>query len=195
MRRQGTRAWGGHARALCAAMALGVAGCAQPPGRIFDLAGASGAARMAAHGDGALSVRTPLAVAPTSTNRIVVRDLDGSVSALPGVEWSEPLPRLLRERLIESLQRAGVGAARIGGGGRALAADIRRFEIDVARDAAVVEIYFRILDENTGAARAARNIVAEAPAPEHTGAAAALALTDAAAQALASAAIWTRGRL
>lgn len=188
-------AWRNKARAcVCAAFALGVAGCAQPPGQVFDLAGASAVPRVAARSEGALSVREPLAVAPTSTSRIVVREADGGVSVLPDVEWSESLPRLLRERMIESLQAAGVGAARIGGSGRALATDIRRFEIDVARNVAAVEIYVRIIDESSGATRVARNVKVEAPAPEHTGAAAARALTEAAAQALARVADWARGR-
>ncbi|WBJ99519.1 ABC-type transport auxiliary lipoprotein family protein [Methylocystis parvus] len=189
-------AWGKNARALvCAAFALCAAGCAQPPSQVFDLAGASVPTHRSVRADGALSIREPMAVSPTSSNRIVLRDADGSVFVLPDVGWSAPLPRLLRERLIESLQKADVGAARIGGSGRALATDIRRFEIDVARNVAVVEIYVRILDENTGAARAAQNISAETFAPAHTGAAAALALTDAAAQALARIAAWARSRL
>lgn len=187
---------GRHARALFGgALALGLMGCAQPAGQVFDLAGASAFTRPSRRADGALSVREPLAVAPTSSNRIVVRDADGGVFVLPDAGWSEPLPRLLRERMIEALQKANIGAARVGGSGRALATDIRRFEIDVARNLAVVEIHIRVLDENTGAARAAETILAEAPAPEHTGAPAARALTAAAAQALARVAGWTRGRL
>jgi cholesterol transport system auxiliary component len=179
--------------ALC--LALAGAGCAQPPGQIFDLAGAAAPTRISQQAGGALSVREPVAVAPTTTNRIVVRDVDDSVSVLPGVEWSEPLPRLLRGRMIESLQKSGVPAARISLSGRALATDIRRFEINVARNAAVVEIYARIVDETSGATRAAQSVTVEVPAPDHTGAPAALALTEAAAQALARVATWARRQL
>ncbi|WP_424361131.1 ABC-type transport auxiliary lipoprotein family protein [Methylocystis parvus] len=191
------RRWAGirlaKAGALCVALAL--AGCAQPPGQVFDLAGSAAITRVSATSAGGITVRPPIAVAPTSTNRIVVRDVDGSVSILPSVGWSEPLPRLLRERLIEALQRAGVAAARVSGSGRALATDIRRFEIDVARNVAVVEIYARIIDENSGAERAGQNVVGEAPAPDHTGAPAAMALTEAAGEALSRVASWARGKL
>lgn len=176
-------------------VALAAAGCAQPAGQAFDLAAAPAVTRLSAIGARAISVRPPMAVAPTSTNRIVVRDVDESVSILPGVEWSEPLPRLLRQRLIEALQRAGVAAARVAGSGRALSTDIRRFEIDVARSVAVVEIQARIVDESSGVERAGQNVVGEAPAPEHTGAPAAMALTEAAGEALARVASWTRGKL
>lgn len=171
------------------------AGCARPVGQVFDLASATAPTRVSAQGGAALSVKEPVGVAPTNTNRIVVRDVDDSVSILPSVEWSEPLPRLLRERMIESLQKAGVAASRISLSGRALAVDIRRFEIDVARNVAVVELYARMIDETSGATRAAQSVTTEAPAPAHTGAPAALALTEAAAQALARVAGWARRQL
>lgn len=180
---------------LFAILAVSLASCAQPPRQNFDLINAAGAPRVAQRGGPALAVRSPSAVAPTGTERIVVRDPDGSVSVLPGVQWSAPLPRLLQARMIESLQLAGVSAASIGVGGKALATDIRRFEIDAARNLAVVEIAVRILDENTGAAHAAQSFSAEAPAPDHTGAPAVQALTEAAAQALARVAVWARGKL
>ncbi|WP_442754980.1 ABC-type transport auxiliary lipoprotein family protein [Methylocystis sp. JAN1] len=185
--------WLAKLRAPC--VALAVAGCAQPASQVFDLAGASAMTRVSAIGAGAVSVRQPVAVAPTNGYRIVVRDADASVLVLPGVQWSEPLPRLLRERLIESLRRAGVAAARVTGSGRALTTDIRRFEIDVARNVAVVEIYARIVDENSGVERAGQNVIGEAPAPERAGAPAAMALAEAAGQALARVASWARGKL
>jgi cholesterol transport system auxiliary component len=171
---------------------LGLAACAQPPRQTFDLAGVAALARASIGSGAALSVREPTAAAPTSTDRIVVRDRDGSVSVLPDVQWSERLPRLLQTRMVEALRNAGVSAARFGSGGRALTTAIGRFEIDVARDLAVVEISARIVDERSGAALSARSFTAQVPAPEHTGAAAALALTQAAAQAMTRLSAWAR---
>jgi len=186
---------GKAARALCFALALSLAACAQPTRETFDLAGLA-AARIAPTGGPALSVKEPSAVTPTSTDRVVVRDLDGSVSVLPGVQWSERLPGLLQNRLIGALQRAGVSADKISlGGNRTLATDIRRFEIDVAHNVAVVEIAARIVDDASGATRAAQTFTAETPAPEHTGAQAVHALKAAAAEALSRMAGWARGRL
>lgn len=165
------------------------------PRQAFDLVGASGPARISRAGGPGLGVRQPLATPPTSSDRIVVRDVDGGVAILPEVQWTAPLPRLLQDRLVESLQRAGISASPVSIGAQALATDIRRFEIDVARNLAVVEIAVRIIDLNTGAARAAQSFSAEAPAADHTGAPAALALTQASEDALSRIATWTRGRL
>ena len=185
------------ARATALFLVLALAACAQAPRETFDLSGTSGAGRViAARGGAALSVSEPTAVAPTSSDRVVVRDADGSVAVLPGVQWSEGLPRLFRDRLIEALQRAGVSAARINvAANRSLATDVRRFEIDVARDRAVVEIAVRIVDDASGSTRAAKAFTAEWPAPTHTGAPAVHALGDAAAEAAARIAAWTRAQL
>ncbi|PPD43446.1 MAG: ABC transporter protein [Methylocystis sp.] len=179
---------------LLTAAALSLSSCAQPSRETFDLASLP-APHAATAGGAPLSVREPAAVAPTSTDRVVVRAADGSVSILPGVQWSERLPRLIQNRMIGVLQRAGVSAGKVtAGANRALATDIRRFEIDVARNVAVVEIEARILDEASGTTRAAQRFAAEVPAPEHTGAPAVYALTQAAREALSRLAAWTRGR-
>lgn len=184
-------AWG----VACAALTL--AGCAEPPRQTFDLAGPVSGARAAPRGSGAaLVVREPAAVAPTSTERVVVREADGSVAVLPGVQWSERLPRLFQNRLIGALQGAGVSAAQFSVGATvALATDVRRFEIDVARDVAVVEIAARLVDDRSGATRAAQLFEAESPAPGHTGAPAVHALGEAAAKAAARIAAWARARM
>ncbi|MGJ0510382.1 MAG: ABC-type transport auxiliary lipoprotein family protein [Methylocystis sp.] len=180
---------------LGVALAASAAGCAPPMRQTFDLSAAAGAPPGAERAGPALVVREPTAAPPTSSPRVVVRGADGGVFILPGSEWSAPLPRLLRERMVEALQRAGVGAAAYGLAGVALATDIRRFEIDVARNVAVVELSARLVDANTGAARAAQSFVAETPAPEHTGAPAVMALTEAAGEALAHMARWARGKV
>lgn len=202
MRRGGeTRQAGGSGLRACLCILLGIllalsaTGCATAPRQAFDLAAAAGALPRAERGGPSLVVREMTAAPPTSSARIVVRDADGSVYILPDSEWSAPLPRLLRDRMVEALQRAGVAAAAYGLAGAALSTDIRRFEIDVARNVAVVELSVQLVDANTGAARAAQSFVAEAPAPEHTGAPAVMALTGAAGQALAKAASWARGKL
>lgn len=185
----------GVTRALCVVgLASCLHGCAAPARQTFDLSLPSAPASVAA-GGAALAVREPIAVAPTNSDRVTVRGADGGVYVLPDVQWSEELPGLLRNRMIGALQGAGVSAARISAGAnRALATDIRRFEIDVARDVAVVEIAARLVDEASGATRAAQIFAAEAPAPEHTGAPAVHALTEAAAQALSRLAAWARDR-
>jgi cholesterol transport system auxiliary component len=171
-----------------------VAGCARPVRETFDLAMARGVGRVSIGGL-AIGVREPMATPPTSSERVVVRDVDGSVSVLPGAQWSAPLSPLLRERIIEALRSRGVAAARISGGSsRALAIDVRRFEIDAARNVAVVEFAAFMVDETDGATRAARSFWVEKPAPEHLDARAAGVLAEASSEALARLAEWTRGR-
>lgn len=179
---------------LCA---LALAGCAGRARETFDLSGPATNARLApARGGVALSVSEPTAVAPTSTDRVVVRDADGSVAVLPGAQWSERLPRLFQDRLIEALLRAGVSAGRFNAAAAtSLAVDILRFEIDISRDLAIVEIAARIVNERSGATRAAKVVHVEAPAPEHTGAPAVHALSSASADAAARLASWARAQL
>jgi cholesterol transport system auxiliary component len=186
--------WRAWPLGLCALVALALAGCAQR--QAFDLAGAgAGPARIDRAGGQALGVREPLATPPTSSDRIVVREGDGSVAILPDVQWTARLPRLLQDRLVQSLQRLGVSASPVSVSPRTLATDVRRFEIDVARSTAVVEISARLVDANTGAAHASQMFTAEIPAPAHTGAPAVLALTQAADEAMARIAVWARSRL
>lgn len=184
-------------RALCAAaMAVGLAGCAQQSRETFDLSGAPAAASHNLRKTTAtLVVHEPTAVAPVASDRVVVRDQSGAVAVLPGVQWSERLPGLLQKRLLVALERAGASATLGVGVGVALHSDVRRFEIDVARDLAVVEIAARLTDERSGRERKARVFLAESPAPEHTGAAGVTALETAAADAARQIADWARAGL
>lgn len=171
-----------------------VAACASAPRETFDLTADAGAVRGGAlRGGPAVYVPEPAAVAPTSSDRIVVRAADDSVAVLPGVQWSDPLPRLFQRRLIEALQRCGLSASS-NIGAQTLRTDVRRFEIDVARDLAVIEVSVELVDGG-GRARAARIFVEEGPAPDHVGSQAARALSDAAARVALHIGQWTRARL
>ncbi len=177
-------------------LALPLAGCAQATRETFDLFSETGVLRSAALRSGAtVFVSEPAASAPTGSDRIVVRAEDDSVAVLPGVQWSERLPRLFQKRLIEAMQQSGLSASSNIGARTRLQTDIRRFEIDVARNLAVVEIAVQLIDEQSGRARAARVFAAETAAPEHTGAPAARALSEAAATVAARTAVWTRAQI
>lgn len=179
-----------------ASLALLVAACAQATRETFDLTSdMAGLRSIASRGGPPVFVSEPAAVAPTSSDRIVVRAADDSVAVLPGVQWSEPLPLLFQRRLIESLQRCGLSASAGMGAPIKLQADVRRFEIDIARDLAVIEVSVALIDESNGRARAARIFVEETPAPDHIGSQAARALSGAAAQVALRIGQWTRARL
>jgi cholesterol transport system auxiliary component len=182
--------------AAIALLALLVTACAQAPRETFDLTGEMSALRGVALRVGhPIFVPEPGAVAPTSSDRIVVRAADDSVAVLPGVQWSERLPHLFQRRLIEALQQCGLSASSGMGAQTRLQTDVRRFEIDIARDLAVIEVSVELVAESSGRARAARIFVEEAPAPEHTGSQAVRALSEAAAQVALRIGQWTRARL
>ncbi len=178
-------------------MIFGIAGCAGLERQTFDLAGdpARAGRVRALRQAGALIVRTPEAVAPTASDRVVVRAADGSLAVLPDAQWSDQLPNLLRHRLIDALQNAGVAAGDSGAGQLALLTDIRRFEIDATQNVARAEIAARLVDTASGGVRAAEAFVVETPAPEHYGAPAIAALATAAGQASSRIANWARARL
>jgi len=186
----------GGALRLCLMM-LALAGCAGFERQTFDL---SGEPARAAQGrplrqSAALIVRPPEAVAPTSGERVVVRAADGSVAVLPDVQWSDLLPNLLRHRLIDALQTAGVSAGDSGASALALQIDIRRFEIDAAQNVARADIAARIVESANGGVRAAEAFVVETPAPDHYGAPAIAALSRAAGLVSDRIASWARARL
>ncbi|MBM3561924.1 MAG: ABC transporter protein [Alphaproteobacteria bacterium] len=178
-----------------ALLTLFVAACASAPRETFDLTADTGALRsIALRGGPPIYVPEPAAVAPTSSDRIVVRAAGDSVAVLPGVQWSDPLPRLFQRRLIEALQRCGLSASSNIGAQTKLGTDVRRFEIDIARNLAVIEVSVELVDGG-GQARSARIFVEEGPAPEHVGSQAARSLSDAAARIALRIGQWTKARL
>jgi cholesterol transport system auxiliary component len=179
-----------------ASLAFLVTACAQAPRETFDLTAKTGVLRsVALRGGPAVFVPEPAALAPTSSDRIVVRAGDDSVAVLPGVQWSDPMPRLFQRRLIEALQQCGLSASSNFGGQTILQTDVRRFEIDIANNLAVIEVSVQLVDSGSGRAKAARIFVEEAPAPEHIGSPAARALSEAAARIALRIGQWTRARL
>jgi len=130
-----------------ASLAFLVTACAQAPRETFDLTTETGVLRsVALRGGPAVFVPEPAAIAPTSSDRIVVRAGDESVAVLPAVQWSDPMPRLFQRRLIEALQQCGLSASSNFGAQTILQTDVRRFEVDVARNLAVIEVSVQLVD-------------------------------------------------
>lgn len=182
-----------------AVAALSLSACGSAPRESFDLsAGAHASASRAAVGraGAALAVNEPEASPPLHPERIVIRIAPGEIAYLAGAQWADRLTRLVQARLVSALGRGGVAATLPGAPvAAALSTIIQRFEIDLARQAAVVEIAARILDDKTGRERAARVFRGEAPAPHTYGAAAVqsleMALDDVSRQLVG----WARGRI
>jgi cholesterol transport system auxiliary component len=189
-------------RAIALALAAFIlSACGSSPRETFDLSGAS-------RGDGArtqeraivgratVAVNEPESAQPVNSDRIIVRTGERGLAFLAGAQWADRLPRLVQTRLVARLRSGGVAASLPGAVVDAqISSRILRFEIDPARQMAVVEIAVRLIDDKTGRERAERVIEARAPAPDTTGAEAARALEEALDGAASRIAAWTRARI
>lgn len=175
---------------------LVLASCGAAPRETFDLAASAprrlNAMRLRA-GTAAIIVEAPKASEIVDSDRIVIRNESGDLAYLEGAQWADLAPRLVQSRLIETLGKSGVDAAYPGAVGRLrLATELRRFEIDEARGAAVVELSARLADESSGAGRGAATFTGEAPAPHSQGSYGARALDAALERAASQIAAWAR---
>jgi cholesterol transport system auxiliary component len=114
-------------------------------------------------------VPEPTALRPFDGENIVVRPTPGTIEYLRGTQWADRLPRVVQARLADALQRAG-GFGAVGKPGEGLAIDyqivveIRSFEVRLAGAAhAHVELFVRVLNDQTGVVRAAQLFQAASP--------------------------------
>ncbi len=155
-------------RVIALAVALPLAGCGAGPSQTYDLTALpQGQAVRAPRGQ--LIIYEPVASAPADTDRIIVRPLGEGVATLKDVQWREPLPRLVQTRLVQSFENrklvAFVGRPNSRLVARyALNSEIRRFEMDVARGEAAVEIAVKLIDEASGRILAGEVFSAAVPA-------------------------------
>lgn len=187
-------------RAALLACALSVAACGGAPQRdTFDLAGADGGKALARPLRTTLAVAEPQAIQPIDSDRIIIRTGPNEIAHLAEAQWVDRLPRLVQSRLIEGFDvgRSTGAVVRPGGAAaeRILTTEIRRFEIDVAREEAVVEIAAKILDARGATIGRGRVFSAQAPAPHSTGAAATRALDEALAATLRQIIRWTAAQV
>jgi cholesterol transport system auxiliary component len=185
------------AAAALVALILALAGCGAAPRETFDLSGASQVAgpRLSERG-GTVEVAEPVALQPIASDRLVIRGAAGDLSVLSDAQWADRLPRLVEARLIARLRAGGVDATFPGAlASYRLTSELRRFEIDAAREIAVVEIAVRISSASNGARRGEAVFVGEAPAPHTLGPDAVRAFDAALGQASAQIVAWTRARI
>jgi cholesterol transport system auxiliary component len=172
-----------------------LAACSSAPLATYDLIPAEGFAARA--GRGQLAVLLPDATLPADSDRIVVRTNPQSVAYLSGAQWVDKLPTLVQSRLIESFQNAHLLRAVGRPGMRAdfsLQTGIRRFELDAARSAAIVEISAQIIGPS-GRIVGGRIFAANVPAPPGDPAVIAAALDAALAKVMREIVIWTAPKL
>jgi cholesterol transport system auxiliary component len=104
---------------------------------------------------GQIVVAEPAAVQPLESDRIIVKDAAGAVSAVGGGQWADRLPRLVQSRLIQTFENSS-GLKAVGRpGDRAtpdflLNSELRAFQIDATTGQAVVEMSVKLTDDRSG---------------------------------------------
>ena len=146
-----------------------------------------------------MAVIEPVATSPYDSERIVVRTGPEAVAYLKGAQWVDRLPRLVQTMMIQSFENARLLRS-VGRPGERFVADtsltseIRRFEIDVTTNEAVVELSARVVAEGSGRIVAARIFTAREPGSAADGKAASAALDQAFDRVLREMVAWSSGR-
>jgi cholesterol transport system auxiliary component len=125
-----------------------VAACSTPARLNYDLSAADGSFAARAARRGQLVVLEPTAILPADSERIVIRTGPDAVAYLTGAQWTDQLPVLVQTRLIETFENAHLLRA-VGRPGMVadynLRTDIRRFEVDVTKAEALVEMSAKLI--------------------------------------------------
>jgi cholesterol transport system auxiliary component len=136
-----------------AALALALAACGGggPPSTIVDLPAAKPpkARPLGAQ----IRIAQPAATADLDNDHVLVRDTPLTLATLSGVRWPDTLPSLLRSRLVQSFQNAGLARYLAGGGATAdyeLDLDIRAFELEAQTSSVRIDIAVRIVSLASG---------------------------------------------
>ena len=94
-----------------------------------------------------------MATADLDSNRVLVRTTPLTLANLSGVRWPDTLPSLLRARLTQSFQNAGLARFLAGGGATAdyeLDLDIRAFELEAQTSSVHIDIAARLVALGSG---------------------------------------------
>lgn len=161
------------------------------PSAIYDLS-APGEPQ-AAQGRAQILVPEPTTVAALNTDRIAARPTPAEYAYLPDAVWSDRLPKLLQQRLVQTLQNSGrARAVAVPGQGILvdiqLAVDVRAFEL--SGEGAVADFVVRVMDDRNGkviGTQAFRQVV---PVTSRSNAAVVQALDQAMDQAYVEIANW-----
>lgn len=121
------------------------------PSAIFDLSAPGEPA--GTQGSAQILVPEPMTVAALDTNRIAARPTPQEYAYLPGAVWSDRLPKLLQQRLVQTLQNSGRARAVATPGQGILvdfqiSLDVRAFEY--TSEGAVADFVARVMDDRNG---------------------------------------------
>lgn len=187
-----------RARRIAGAVALAasLAGCAAAPALVtYGLAAPVERVSAPMRLPGLILIVEPTAIELYASERVVVREPDGALSYLPGVQYADQLPALVQTRLVETFENA----SRIGGVARPgdrvspdyqLNSTIRTFWIDAETNLAVVEVAVRAVDESDGSVADAKVFSARVPVTAVEGRTAMLGLEAALAEVMLDIVRW-----
>jgi cholesterol transport system auxiliary component len=148
-----------------AALALALSGCGGgAPSTIVDLTAAKPPATRALRAQ--IRIAQPVATADLDSDRVLVRTTPLTLANLSGVRWPDTLPSLLRARLTQSFQNAGLTRFLAGGGATAdyeLDLDIRAFELDAQSASVHIDIAARLVALGSGRVAAVDIFTLRAP--------------------------------
>ncbi len=138
-------------------------------------------------------------IAPVAfqTQRIMSRTGPDSPLTLGDAQWTDATPKLIQLKLVEAFENAHLGGSvglplDSGAADFQLLGELRRFEIDLAARAAVVELSARLVGKD-GRVAAARIFSGSSDCAASDGEAAALALSRAFAEVARQVVEWTAG--
>ena len=129
------------------------------------------------------------------TQRIMSRSGPESPLTLGDAQWTDTTPKVIQLKLVEAFENAGLGGSvgRTTDNGQPdlqLVIDLRRFEIDLAKGQAVVELSARLTGKD-GRIAGAKLFGATSPCSASDGGAAATALSAAFGDAAKEIVVWT----
>jgi cholesterol transport system auxiliary component len=147
------------------ALTLSLTGCGGgAPLDTYDLQAASPGRAHALRAQ--VRIAEPFASLDLDSDRILVRTRSRQMAVLTGAKWPDRLPRVVRARLIQSFQNAGL-AGQIGDSPAAPASyvldlDIRTFQLDVARSRVEINVAAKLVSTSRDVAAAEETFTADA---------------------------------
>lgn len=117
-----------------------------------------------------LVVNQPTAVRALGTDKLLVKPGADQISFYKGAAWSDRLPKLVQDRMVQAFQNAGLVKA-VGSRSDRLNADIElatqlnafQVELDGQRASARVSLFIKVIDGNAGKMIASREFQTTVP--------------------------------
>lgn len=129
--------------------------------RVYDLQSSAPQAAQLSPSQQALrngiSLFEPTALQALDSDRVAVRQRDGSLAYLGGVQWADRLPRLVQARFIKAFEARGIAAGRTSDAvtsSRLLSVDIRRFELAAPQGEVMIELSLKLQSSPTSLQKA-----------------------------------------